>query len=162
VEIVSTDAEGRLVMADSITWVQETRKPRMILDMATLTGGAQKALGGGMIAGFANQDRLWERIECASHRAGEPIWRLPLFQPYKKGVRSYFAETKNSSTTPPSTIKAALFLEEWIDPGVAWGHFDIAASMSMNRPSGIHTRGATGMGLRLAASLLHDLERNGF
>lgn len=162
VEIISTDAEGRLVMADAITWVQKYRKPSVLIDMATLTGGAQMALGGGMIAGFSNTEPLWDKVQRASLRSQEMVWRLPLFQPYKKGVRSYFAETKNSSTTPPSTIKAALFLEEWIDPGVQWAHLDIAASMSQNRPSGIFTRGATGMGLVLVSDVLDLFEKEGF
>ena len=162
VEIISTDAEGRLVMADAITWAQKYRSPRVIMDMATLTGGAQMSLGGGMIAAFSNHDGLWDKIARASASSREDVWRLPLYQSYKKGVRSYFAETKNSSTTPPSTIKAALFLEEWIDEGIQWGHLDIAASMSVNRPSGILTRGATGMGLVLVADVLDLYAREGF
>lgn len=162
VEIISTDAEGRLVMADAISWAQKYRSPRVLIDMATLTGGAQLALGGGMIAAFSNHEGLWGKIARASASSREDLWRLPLYQSYKKGVRSYFAETKNSSTTPPSTIKAALFLEEWIDPGVQWAHLDIAASMSVNRPSGILTRGATGMGLVLVADILDLYAREGF
>ncbi len=161
VEIISTDAEGRLVLGDALTWVQKYRKPQVILDMATLTGGAELALGGGMIATFANDESLWKLLSEASRLSGEEIWRLPLYQPYKKGVRSYFAQTKNSSTTPPSTIKAALFLEEWIESGVKWGHLDIAAQMSTNKPSGLETRGASATGLRLAADLLALLEAQG-
>jgi leucyl aminopeptidase len=162
VEINSTDAEGRLVLADALTWAQRYREPRVILDMATLTGGAQMALGGSMIATFANHEGLWDKLERASRSSQEDLWRLPLYQPYKKGVRSYFAATKNSSTTPPSTIKAALFLEEWIGEGIQWAHLDIAASMSQNRPSGILTRGATGMGLVLVADVLEFFEAEGF
>lgn len=162
VEIVSTDAEGRLVLADALTWVQKHKKPSVILDMATLTGGAEMALGGGMIATFANDEALWAKLDGSARSSGEEIWRLPLYQPYKKGVKSYFAETKNSSTTPPSTIKAALFLEEWIDPGVAWGHLDIAASMTGNKPSGLTTRGASATGLKLVADVLALYESEGF
>lgn len=162
VEIISTDAEGRLVLADALTWVQKHRQPKVVVDMATLTGGASRALGGAIIAGFANDQGLWERLERSALSSQETIWRLPLFDPYKKGVRSYFADTKNSSTTPPSTIKAALFLQEWIDPGVRWAHLDVAASMSQNRPSGILSRGATGMGLVLIADLLEIFEADGF
>lgn len=154
VEIVNTDAEGRLLMADAMTWMQQQYNLKTMIDIATLTTSARTAIGTNLMSVFSNSDELFSEMDWAGHLSGEEIWRMPLHQKYKKGVRSYFADMKNTSFTPPIAIKAALFLEDFLQPGLDWIHFDIATVDHSNKITGVHSRGATVAGLRCIANYL--------
>lgn len=158
VEILNTDAEGRLVLADALTYLQKYHDPETILDIATI-GGAPLTFGPDFIPLFSNEDALGARIERAAELTGELTFRLPLWAPYRKGIRSYFADLKNMSTTAPKLLKSALFLESFIDEGRHWAHLDIGGGQHFvsNKETGIFGRGATGKGMRLLAYLLDEL-----
>ena len=139
VEIDNTDAEGRLVLCDAIALACEG-KPGLIIDFATLTGAARTALGTDVPALFCNDDALADGLLEASRRVADPIWRMPLHQPYKKMLDSKAADMVNSSSSPyAGAITAALFLEAFVTPSVPWAHFDLMAwnlSTTAGRPEG--------------------------
>lgn len=156
VEIINTDAEGRLVLADLLTYTQKTYKPKLIIDLATLTGAVQRALGGEMSGAFTNNKDLLSKVMNASKVANEPIWELPLEPKIYRGAnKSYFADLKNSSDKPPGGTKAALFLYEFIENDLPWVHLDIAGTdTASGEPSSYYPRGATGVGTRTLAEFL--------
>lgn len=139
IEITNTDAEGRLILADALSKATEG-KPELILDFATLTGAARAALGPQVPAFFCNSEPLSKALMKASQTAFEPIWRLPLFAPYKKMIRGKFSDLLNSASTGQAgAITAALFLESFVDSTIPWAHFDIMAwnnSPHPGRPEG--------------------------
>lgn len=159
VEIINTDAEGRLVLADLLTYVQKNYQPSCIIDLATLTGAVQRALGSGMSGAFTNNKELLAKVIKASERANEPLWELPLGEKIYKGAnKSYFADLKNSSDKPPGATKAALFLYEFIENNLPWLHLDIAGTdTSSGEPSSYYTRGATGVGTRTIVEFLRNI-----
>lgn len=161
VEIINTDAEGRLVLADLLTYVQRNYNPSCIIDLATLTGAVQRALGGGMSGAFTNNKELLAKLMSASEKANEPIWELPLAPKIYKGAnKSYFADLKNSSDKPPGGTKAALFLYEFIENDLPWVHLDIAGTdTASGEPSSYYTRGATGVGTRTIVEFLRNISR---
>ncbi|MBI4868720.1 MAG: leucyl aminopeptidase [Candidatus Wallbacteria bacterium] len=159
VEITNTDAEGRLILGDAMTYVQRQYKPSVMIDVATLTGGALMALGAGLIPAFSNDDELYAQLEKAGKTSGEPVYRLPLYPIYKKGIRSYFADVKNSSFSAPATIKGALFLDEFVEKPTKWAHLDIAAVFAVDKDQGIFSRGGTAVGMRVLAHLVHLMEK---
>lgn len=129
VEIRHTDAEGRLVLADALCYVQEHYKPSAIVDIATLTGAVQVALGSERCGVFANNDALFELINISAQLTGEKIWRLPLDKEYNRYNRSKVADIANSSVVSgacPGSVLAAKFLEFFVDNNMPWAHFDIA------------------------------------
>jgi leucyl aminopeptidase len=152
VEIDNTDAEGRLVLCDAIALACEGT-PGLIVDFATLTGAARTALGTDVPALFCNDDAFADGLIQASRRIADPIWRMPLHQPYKKMLDSKAADMVNSSGSPyAGAITAALFLEAFVAPGVPWAHFDLMAwntSTSAGRPEG-----GEAMGLRAVYAYL--------
>lgn len=156
IEIMNTDAEGRLVLADALDFASD-QKPDMMIDMATLTGAAGYALGELVTPVFCNDSKLWGRLKKAGELAGEPSWEMPLFQEYKKGSKNGPADLKNSGTgTLAGTIAGALFLEEFVKPGIAWAHMDIAFTAVTEKPLPYCTpKGGTGVPVR---TLLYFLE----
>jgi leucyl aminopeptidase len=146
-EVNNTDAEGRLVLSDAITLACE-RKPDAVVDAATLTGGVLVALGRKSTGLFANDDALAGELERAAGSAGERLWRLPLYSDYRSELDSEVADMKNSGGRFGSSIIAALFLEEFVQGGVAWAHLDIAGTARTDSDSGELSRGATGVGVR--------------
>jgi leucyl aminopeptidase len=127
IEVLNTDAEGRLVLADALTYTQRNFKPKFVIDLATLTGAIMVALGSEHAGLFSNDDKLAKRIHEAGRAAGEPVWRLPLGAGYDKMIRSKIADMKNiTGTTNAGSIAAAQFLQRFVEKGQAWAHLDIA------------------------------------
>ena len=127
IEVDNTDAEGRLILCDALTYVQRTYKPRVIADMATLTGAAVVAVGSKYVALMGNDDDTISHFEHAFNRVGENVWQLPLPECYEKQLDSPVADMKNIGGNP-GTITAGLFLKRFIDEGQKWVHLDIAGS----------------------------------
>ena len=157
VEIHNTDAEGRLVLADAIdVAVSAKTKPELVIDLATLTGAIKTALGAEIAGLFSNEDTLSDKIEAAAQKAGDLVWRMPLFSKYTAGFSSPFADLVNAVDGFGGAITAALFLEKFVR-GVPWAHLDIYAWN--DKPTGaLAFSGGTGQGVQLLSHLLRDLE----
>lgn len=148
VENANTDAEGRLVMGDCLAEACR-EKPDMLLDFATLTGAARVAVGTGLAAVFANDDKLYADLEKHGAAASDPMWRLPLHKPYRALLDSKVADISSASDGPfGGAITAALFLQEFVDDDVPWAHFDIMAWNTGNLPG--RPTGGEAQGLRAA------------
>jgi len=134
VEIGNTDAEGRVILSDAITAAGE-ENPELILDFATLTGAARVALGPDMPAMYTGSDQLAEELAKHSQLAGDPLWRMPLWQPYAKMIESKLADINNSGDSPfAGSITAALFLSSFVPDPNRWMHFDLYAWNPVARP----------------------------
>lgn len=145
VEIDNTDAEGRLVLCDALALATED-EPALVIDYATLTGSARSALGTDVPAMFTNSDEVARGILAAADAVVDPVWRLPLHQPYRRMLESRVADTVNSASSPyAGAITAALFLESFVDD-VAWVHFDLMAWNTATQPG--RPEGGEAMGLR--------------
>ena len=159
VEITNTDAEGRLVLADALSYGQKTFKPSRIIDLATLTGAIVIALGDGRIGLFSNDDTLATLCEKAGEITGEKVWRMPLEKDYFPLIKSEIADIRNSGKQRSAgSITAALFLQEFIQKGTSWIHLDIAGTAFLDRPRDYHLSQASGSGVRLLIELLECLE----
>ncbi|MEM1423297.1 MAG: leucyl aminopeptidase family protein [Planctomycetota bacterium] len=156
VEITNTDAEGRLVMADGLIWACEEEDPAFVIDMATLTGGVVVALGNTYAGMWCDDDDLRGRIEEASERSGERVWRMPLHQEYRDMMKSNCADIWNSAPVRAAhPIQGAAFLSYFVDKGVPWAHIDIAGVHSVDGDKGPYVKDScTGFGVRLAAALM--------
>jgi leucyl aminopeptidase len=153
VEVQNTDAEGRLVMADALVLATERDQPDAIVDIATLTGAALRALGPKMAALIGNNQSLVDQVIAASQRTDERVWQLPLERRYRGQLNSEIADLKNmGDDANAGAITAALFLEEFVD-GRPWAHLDIAGTMSVGADDGWRSWGATGYGARLLLDL---------
>jgi leucyl aminopeptidase len=126
IEVLNTDAEGRLVLADALTYTQRRFKPKFVIDLATLTGAIVQALGFEHAGVFSNDDKLAGRLADAGRHTGERVWRLPLDPAYDKMIRSKIADVKNIGGANSGSITAAQFLKRFIENGTAWAHLDIA------------------------------------
>jgi leucyl aminopeptidase len=158
IEIVNTDAEGRLVLADAL-WYARREGATHVVDLATLTGAMELALGDLYAGFFANNDEWRDRIAVAGARSGDLVWQFPLHDRYRRYVDSTFADMKNSSTLRQgSPVLAAKFLEEFAGDG-AWAHIDMAGPGFLERSRGDYYRvpGGTGYGVRLIAELASSL-----
>ncbi|HLO76247.1 MAG TPA: leucyl aminopeptidase family protein [Magnetospirillum sp.] len=134
VEVGNTDAEGRLVLSDAL-WEASREQPRLLIDMATLTGAARTALGVELPALFTNSDDLAADLAQAAEVQADPMWRLPLYKPYRRMLDSKVADLNNVSDGPyAGAITAALFLQEFVGAGIPWAHFDIMAWNPSSRP----------------------------
>lgn len=150
IEITNTDAEGRLVLCDTIWHVQQKFKPRAIVDIATLTGAAMVALGEEFAAVFTNDDGLRDELESVSKDTGDKVWRLPLDPVFDKAMDSNIADMKNAASTRfGGSSTGAAFLHRFIQPGVKWAHVDMAPVMTSRTDHALGPRGATGFGVRL-------------
>lgn len=152
VEILNTDAEGRLVLADGLSLAAEA-EPDAIVDLATLTGACVMALGTRIAGLFANNDVLAAQIEAASERSGEAVWRLPLAAEYRQQIDSDIADLRNIGSRGAGAITAALFLSEFAGD-VAWAHLDICGPGRSDSADGYLNKGATGFGVRLLLQLI--------
>ncbi|MNU29754.1 Cytosol aminopeptidase [compost metagenome] len=153
IEVLDTDAEGRLVLADALWYAKETFKPRVIVDLATLTGAVIIALGMEIAGLFSNDDDLARRLEAAGEATREPVWRLPLPKSYERMIDSRIADVKNLAGRPASSITAALFLQRFVGD-TPWAHLDIAAPVwSKDSKDPTLPDGATGYGVRLLDAL---------
>jgi leucyl aminopeptidase len=128
VEIINTDAEGRLILADALSWTVDRMKPAAVVDCATLTGACVVALGNHAAAVLGRDDELVEELRRAGDRSGERCWPLPLWSAYRKQLESPVADLKNVGGRPAGTITAALFLSEFVETGTPWAHLDIAGT----------------------------------
>jgi leucyl aminopeptidase len=146
VEIDNTDAEGRLVLCDALAYGAE-QKPDLIVDFATLTGAARVALGPDLPALFANDDAIAEVALTCGRAVADPMWRLPLWRPYRKMLDSYLADFANAGASRHAgAITAALFMERFVPEGMPWVHLDTYAWNDADRPG--RPRGGEAMGLR--------------
>ena len=155
VEVLNTDAEGRLVLADVLAYAQEL-KPAEIIDLATLTGACMVALGRTVAGAFINDDDLAVRLEAAWKRSGERFWRMPLEPDLREQLKSDVADLKNVGERYGGAITAALFLQEFIEPGTKWAHLDIAGPVLAQKEGTYVPKGATGFGVRTLVEFICD------
>ena len=154
VEIGNTDAEGRLILCDALAEAVED-KPALLVDFATLTGAARVALGPDLPAMFSNDDRLAEDLLAASRAEDDPMWRMPLWQPYRRMLDSKVADINNApGGTFAGAITAALFLKEFVPDGQPWAHFDLFAWNPSARPG--RPEGGEAMTLRAVFAVIRD------
>lgn len=157
VEVLNTDAEGRLVLCDALHWAQEQYDPARIVDLATLTGAMIISLGneyGGM---FANDDTLAAQLTAAGQASGDKLWRMPLGPNYDKLIDSPVADIKNVGPREAGSITAAQFLQRFIKNGTPWAHLDIAGMVWASKPGHTWDKGATGYGVRLLDQFVRDV-----
>jgi leucyl aminopeptidase len=157
VEITNTDAEGRLILADAISYVQERFKPTQMMDFATLTGGVVVALGDEIMGYYTDDKKFIQGIDKASQDTGELAWRLPMHTPYRKLLKSDVADIKNSGARTAHSIQGALFLHDFWDKKTPWAHFDIAGPAYLDTAVGFHPQFGTGSAVRLVVSLIEDM-----
>jgi leucyl aminopeptidase len=156
VEVINTDAEGRLVLADALWYVQEKYNPAAIIDLATLTGAIIIALGHEYAGLFSNDDKLSERLTAAGTAVGEEVWRLPMGDAYDKAINSDAADMKNVGNRAGGSITAAQFLLRFIKKGTPWAHLDIAGVAWSSKDKPTVPKGGTGFGVRLLDRLVAD------
>ncbi|MFW5925529.1 MAG: leucyl aminopeptidase [Myxococcota bacterium] len=156
VEIINTDAEGRLVLADALAYASKQLKPDFLVDHATLTGACLVALGPWRAGLFANDDDLARRYEEAAAAYDEPFWRLPLDEDLREGLKSDVADLKHTGDSYGGSISAALFLREFVGKS-KWTHLDIAGPAYQDRPHGVHPKGGTGFGVLTAVRFIEGL-----
>jgi leucyl aminopeptidase len=155
IEVINTDAEGRLVLADALWYTQDRFKPRFMINLATLTGAIIVALGHEHAGLFSNNDELSIQLLNAGINANEKLWRMPLGAAYDKLIESRFADIKNSAGRPGSSITAAHFLQRFVN-GVPWAHLDIAGTAFGASSNEINTSWAPGFGVALLDRLVRD------
>ncbi|NCP12176.1 MAG: leucyl aminopeptidase [Sphingomonadales bacterium] len=156
IEVINTDAEGRLVLCDALHWAQKTYAPDTILDLATLTGAMIIALGHEHGGVFSNDDALAGSLIDAGLQSGDKLWRLPLSDAYDKLINSPIADMKNVGPRQAGSITAAQFLQRYIEKGVKWAHLDIAGMVWSDKDTPIWAKGATGYGVRLLDRYIAD------
>jgi leucyl aminopeptidase len=158
IEVLNTDAEGRLVLADAIWYAEEKFNPSTVIDLATLTGAIKIALGTEYAGLFANNDSLAERLSKAGEAVDESLWRLPLNKAFDKAIDSGVADMKNiaDGSTGAGSATAAHFIERFIKKGVAWAHLDIASKAWAYRDMSVVPKGAVGFGVRLLDRFVAD------
>ena len=149
IEVINTDAEGRLVLCDCITWVQRTYKPKTIVDLATLTGAMIVSLGNEYGGLFANDDALAADLLAAGTATGDKLWRFPMSDTYNKLIDSPIADMKNVGPRGAGSITAAQFIGRFVEGDTKWAHLDIAGMVWSDKPGATYDKGATGYGVRL-------------
>ena len=155
IEVLNTDAEGRLVLADALCYVKQTDSPRFIVDLATLTGAIIVALGHENAGMFANDDELAARLTSSGLATGEAVWRMPLGPAYDKLIDSKFADMKNTGGRNGGAVTAAQFLKRFVDD-TPWAHLDVAGVAMSSPASEINTSWGSGWGVRLLDRLVAD------
>jgi len=156
IEVLNTDAEGRLVLADVLWYAQDRFKPRLMVDLATLTGAVIVALGSHHAGLFANDDELAEQLMEAGRKSGDHLWRLPLGDVYDKDINSDVADMKNIGTAREAgSIIGAQFLQRFVN-NVPWAHIDIAGVTWSKKDTPVNPKGGTGFGVRLLDTFLSD------
>ena len=156
VEVINTDAEGRLVLADAIAYAQRNFKPATVIDLATLTGAIVLSLGheyGGL---FSPDDKLATQLLAAGHSSGDRLWRMPLDENFDRLIDSPIADMKNVGPREGAAITAAEFIHRFIDDGVRWAHLDIAGMAWSDKAGTTFDKGATGYGVRLIDQFVAD------
>ena len=156
IEILNTDAEGRLVLADALHWTQEEFQPSRVIDFATLTGAIIISLGNEYAGLFSNDDQLSKELSEAGEAVGDKVWRMPLGKEYDKLIDSPIADMKNIGGKGAGSITAAQFLQRFIADDTPWAHIDIAGMAWSDKPGRTWGKGATGYGVRLIDRLIAD------
>jgi len=156
IEVINTDAEGRLVLADVLTYVQQNYKPQAIVDLATLTGAILVALGKEYAGLFSNNDNLVGQLQTASNKTGEKMWRMPVGAYFDKQLKSHIADMKNIGTPYGGSSSAAAFLERFIENDTPWAHLDIAGKAWSDTGDAITPAGGTGYGVRLLTEFVEN------
>jgi leucyl aminopeptidase len=159
IEVISTDAEGRLVLCDALAYAQQNFNPRAIIDLATLTGGVVTALGSTRAGLFSNGDELANALFAAGEATHERLWRLPLDEEYFEIIKSTDADMKNSAgIVKASPIVGAIFLKQFVNDETPWAHLDIAGVSDWDKEMPYCPAGASGFGVRLLVEYLRGLE----
>ncbi|MEP7131918.1 MAG: leucyl aminopeptidase [Acidobacteriota bacterium] len=153
VEVDNTDAEGRLVLADALSYAEKFR-PDVLLDFATLTGAVLIALGHDCAGLMTPEDDLAADLIAAGEATGERLWRLPVWDDYRSNLRSEWADMKNTGGRAAGTINAAVFLKEFVPPGTSWAHLDIAGVAHLEKEHAGYDAGATGFGVAMTLEFL--------
>lgn len=156
IEVLNTDAEGRLVLADALHWTQEEFQPTRIVDFATLTGAMIIALGHEFAGVFSNDDQLAKDLHEAGEITGDRNWRMPIGPAYDKLINSPIADMKNIGGRAAGSITAAQFLQRFIADGTPWAHVDVAGMVWSDKPGRTWGKGATGYGVRLLDRFVRD------
>lgn len=158
VEVLNTDAEGRLVLMDALTYIQDTYSPELVVDLATLTGAILVALGTEYCGAFVNDNEMWSQLETASKDTGEKIWRMPLDEAYRKQMEGGISDLNNLGNEGRfgGSCTAAAFLEHVIDEDRKWAHLDIAGTMSWKKDKPTVPKGPVGFGVRLLNKFVAD------
>ncbi len=159
IEVVNTDAEGRLILSDALAYGSRL-EPRAMVDLATLTGGCVVALGYHASGLMTDDDGLASELDEAGRRSGERVWRLPLWEEYRKQMDSDIADIKNSAGRDASPLTAGCFLKEFVADGVPWAHLDIAGTAWAKEAGPYQPEGATGVGVRLLIDWLRRAARS--
>jgi leucyl aminopeptidase len=149
VEVINTDAEGRLVLADAVTYVQRNFKPSTIVDLATLTGAILISLGHEWAGLFSNNEELASELLRASESSTDKLWRMPIAEPFDRLIDSPIADMKNVGPREGGSITAAQFIQRFIEDGTRWAHIDMAGKAWADKASATYDKGATGFGVRL-------------
>jgi len=155
VEVISTDAEGRLILADALAYAREKYRPEAIIDLATLTGACIIALGREASGLLGNNPKLIEKIIQAGEESGERVWQLPLWKEYDEAIKSEVADIKNTGNREAGTIIGGIFLKRFVGE-TPWAHLDIAGTAREEKGRRYLGKGATGVGIRLLIKLLQD------
>jgi len=156
IEVINTDAEGRLVLADALTYVQNTFSPKTVIDLATLTGAMIISLGNEHAGCFTNDDGLAEALLSAGQKSGDKLWRFPVSPAYDKLINTPIADMKNVGPRGAGSITAAQFLQRFIDDGVKWAHLDIAGTVWAEADAPLWEKGGTGFGVRVLDQYVRD------
>jgi leucyl aminopeptidase len=149
IEVINTDAEGRLVLADAITYVQRNFKPKIIVDLATLTGAILISLGHEFGGLFSADDDLANQLLGAGQASGDKLWRQPMADAFDKLIDSPIADMKNVGPREGGSITAAQFIKRFVEDGTRWAHLDIAGMVWSDKPNTTYDKGATGFGVRV-------------
>ncbi|HLN25159.1 MAG TPA: leucyl aminopeptidase, partial [Patescibacteria group bacterium] len=155
IEVINTDAEGRLVLADALWYTQGQFKPKIMVDLATLTGAIIISLGDAYAGLFSNDDDLANQLLAAGKGVGEQVWRMPLGEPYDKQIKSDIADMKNTGGREGGSITAAMFLKRFVND-VKWAHLDIAGVTWAKKDGPVTPKGATAFGVRLLDRLVAE------
>lgn len=156
IEVINTDAEGRLVLCDALTWVQREYAPARIIDLATLTGAIILSLSHEYAGLFSNSDELADQLNAAGDASGDRLWRMPMGPAYDKMIDSPIADMKNVGPRFGGSITAAQFLLRFIEKDTPWAHLDIAGTVWTDKPGATWDKGATGFGVRLLDRFVRD------
>ncbi|HJD67532.1 MAG TPA: leucyl aminopeptidase [Rickettsia endosymbiont of Bembidion lapponicum] len=157
-EVLNTDAEGRLVLADAVWYAQEKFKPKCVIDVATLTGAIVVSLGPTYAGCFSNNDELADKLIKAGEEVNEKLWRMPLHDDYDAMINSDIADMANIGNVPGAagSSTAAHFIKRFIQEGVEWAHLDIAGVANSSKPSSLGPKGAVGYGVRLLEKFIKE------
>ncbi|NJM51643.1 MAG: leucyl aminopeptidase [Sphingomonadales bacterium] len=156
IEVINTDAEGRLVLCDALHWAQENYNPEYVIDLATLTGAIIISLAHEYAGMFSNSDDLCAKLNDAAGKTGDALWRMPIGPVYDKMINSDIADMKNVGPRGGGSITAAQFLHRFIKDGVKWAHLDIAGTVWTDKPGDTWNKGASGFGVKLLDRFIAD------